>query len=63
MSNADAICYDIIKIQKPKSFDNANSQTNLIIYTGLEVIKLGFILKLKIKRNDWLLADTSASSQ
>ena len=26
--------------------------------TGLEVIKLEFILKLKIKRNNWLLADT-----
>ena len=26
--------------------------------TELEVIKLEFILKLKIKRNDWLLADT-----
>ena len=26
--------------------------------TGLEVIKLEFILRLKIKRNDWLLADT-----
>ena len=25
---------------------------------GLEVIKLEFILRLKIKRNDWLLADT-----
>ena len=25
---------------------------------GLEVIKLEFILKLKIKCNDWLLADT-----
>ena len=25
---------------------------------GIEVIKLGFILKLKIKRNDWLFADT-----
>ena len=25
---------------------------------GLEVIKLEFILELKIKRNDWLLADT-----
>ena len=24
---------------------------------GLEVIKLEFILRLKIKRNDWLLAD------
>ena len=26
--------------------------------TGLVVIKLEFIFKLKIKRNDWLLADT-----
>ena len=26
---------------------------------GLEVIKLEDILKLKIKRNDWLLADTA----
>ena len=25
---------------------------------SLEVIKLEFILRLKIKRNDWLLADT-----
>ena len=25
---------------------------------GLEVIKLEFILRLKIERNDWLLADT-----
>ena len=28
--------------------------------TGPEVIKLEFILKLKIKRNDWLLVDTSS---
>ena len=26
---------------------------------GIEVVKLEFILRLKIKRNDWLLADTS----
>ena len=26
--------------------------------TGLEIIKLEYRLKLKIKRNDWLLADT-----
>ena len=26
--------------------------------TGLEVIKLEFIHRLKIKHNDWLLADT-----
>ena len=25
--------------------------------SGLEVIKLEFILKLKLKHNDWLLAD------
>ena len=25
--------------------------------SGLEVFKLEFILKLKVKRNDWLLAD------
>ena len=25
---------------------------------GLEVIKLELIIRLKIKRNDWLLADT-----
>ena len=28
--------------------------------SGLEIIKLGFILKLKTKCSDWLLADTSA---
>ena len=27
--------------------------------SGIEVIKLEFVLKLKLKRNDWLLADTS----
>ena len=30
----------------------------VVAYPGLEVIKLEFILRLKIKRNDWLLADT-----
>ena len=30
----------------------------IIELPGLEVIKLEFILRLKIKRNDWLLADT-----
>ena len=36
---------------------------NLMIHTpGLEVIKLEFILRLKIKHNDWLLADTSSQS-
>ena len=30
---------------------------------GLEVIKLEFILRLKIKSNDWLLADTCVCKQ
>ena len=30
--------------------------------TGLEVIKLEYSLKLKIKRNDWLLADLLADT-
>ena len=37
------------------------SMSDLLIQpkrSGPEVIKLEFILKLKIKRNDWLLADT-----
>ena len=29
------------------------------VWPGLEVIKLEFILRLKIKRNEWLLADTA----
>ena len=33
-------------------------QTVSELRSGLEVIKLEFILRLKIKRNDWLLADT-----
>ena len=31
----------------------------IVSFPGLEVIKLEYSLKLKIKRNDWLLADTS----
>ena len=30
--------------------------------SGLEVIKLEYILRLKIKHNDWLLADTCPQS-
>ena len=30
----------------------------VVLIPGLEVIKLEFILRLKIKYNDWLLADT-----
>ena len=29
-----------------------------LLSTGLEVIKFEYILKIKIKHNDWLLADT-----
>ena len=32
------------------------------ISAGLEVIKLEYILRLKIKHNDWLLADTCPQS-
>ena len=32
--------------------------TMSLVRPGLEVIKLEYILNLKIKRNDWLLADT-----
>ena len=31
-------------------------------HPGLDVIKLEFILKLKIKRNDWLLVDTCSQA-
>ena len=30
----------------------------IMLEAGLEAIKFEFILKLKIKRNDWLLVDT-----
>ena len=33
-------------------------ESNLVIRLGLKVIKLRYILRLKIKCNDWLLADT-----
>ena len=42
--------------------EKMHSLTQTMI-SGLEVIKLEYRLRLKIKRNDWLLADTSASSQ
>ena len=31
---------------------------SILTQPGLEFIKLEFILRLKIKRNDWLLVDT-----
>ena len=50
----------------PSLFDNATSTNiswpNCCVFfswrPGLEVINLEFILRLKIKRNDWLFADT-----
>ena len=36
----------------------ARGELNGLNSPGLEVIKLEIILKLKIKRNDWLPADT-----
>ena len=44
----------VIHIKKSYVF---SSPLNEEFRSGLEVIKLGFILRLKIKRNDWLLAD------
>ena len=34
------------------------ARLKLCAISGLEVIKLEYILRLKIKRNDWLLVDT-----
>ena len=36
----------------------ANAMNTKCINTGIEVLKLEYSLKLKIKLNDWLLADT-----
>ena len=36
---------------------NPTLVNNIQSHAGLEVIKLEYSLKLKIKRNDWLLAD------
>ena len=38
--------------------DTTSIFTRVLWLPGLEVIKLEYILRLKIKRNDWLLADT-----
>ena len=45
--------YSVIKSDIIKIFDC----TVIALRVGLEVIKLEFILNLKIKHNDWLLAD------
>ena len=49
--------------QKPSLLTYSNTYTKAVCVdsdknSGLEVIKLEYSLKLKIKRNDWLLADT-----
>ena len=41
-----------------QNYVSGESGDSKCIRPGLEVIKPGFILRLKIKRNDWLLADT-----
>ena len=40
-----------------------HTKSNVHGTSGIEVIKLEFILRLKIKRNDWLLADTCQRQQ
>ena len=45
--------------QKPADLDHQQSTVfSKWISPGFKVIKLEFILRLKIKHNDWLLADT-----
>ena len=39
-----------------------SNQLEQMVSPGLEVIKREFILRLKIKHNDWLLADTCPQS-
>ena len=50
-------CHRSILHQNENKIDQLKLHKTASEY-GLEVIKLEFILKLKIKRNDWLLADT-----
>ena len=41
-----------------KRRNNRAQPSKILIWPGLKVIKLEYSLRLKIKRNDWLLADT-----
>ena len=43
--------------KKPYVLHHPAQAKNLNFHPSLEVIKLELILRLKIKRNDWLLAD------
>ena len=46
------------KITRQHTGERFRQWSSLSLRPGLEVIKLEFILRLKIKRNDWLLVDT-----
>ena len=64
MSSAEVVCCKYL----PNITDKLSIEANSVdpeqtaptgaVGSGLEVIKLEFILRLKIKCNDWLLADT-----
>ena len=48
---------DIAIIFDSDSYSPGHQGRSLQVRQGLEVIKLEFIPKLKVKRNDWLFAD------
>ena len=48
--------------QKANEYDKEMPQLLTTDQPGLEVIKREFILRLKIKCNDWLIADTCPQS-
>ena len=48
-----SVCYDIA-LHGLSSFTTFSLRER----AGLKVIKLEYILRLKIKRNDWVIADT-----
>ena len=56
MSHANSPTNKITYVQFPTNNPRLN-QAQHFVRPGLKVINLEFILKLKIKRNDWLLAD------
>ena len=56
----------LLSVSRAKAAWNCLLQKKLYVFwtdrPGLEVMKLEFILRLKIKRTDWLLADTRAAN-
>ena len=55
-----ACCFVDCRLKSAIDFSNKivhQNMQNCPRTSGLEVIKLEFFLRLKIKRNDWLLAD------